>query len=470
VTERLAGTESLVTFVNAGGFQGRGTLLHLTRQAAVFEVYNPHSIVQLSEVLNGFTMSRGERLIYRGRAVVTTLVPAGSLLIVSATLVDAWSDMAGLESVDALRTETRRFISDWAVGHQLQPDFQLAVTSMASFLQEFSRWVNEAEVALGELGDSGQRRLDLYESVKQPLLERLGQFVACFEACAGRVSEEESWVHRAFTQRQLHPLMLTAPFVHRSFVKPLGYAGDYEMVNMMLEEPDRGPNTYARIINTAHVGVGPAAAHRNRIEMLVAHLIEEASRAKREGRSLRVLNIGCGPAAEVERFLRRSALADICHFELMDFNEPTLQYARDRLEETCRELGRKAQFTWHKRSIHELLREARKPTPGDVPRYDFVYCAGLYDYLTDRVCTLLTRLFYSFVAPGGLVIATNVHPDNPVRFYMDFLVEWHLEYRNERQMLELARDLRVARAHTDSTGVNVFVEIRKPMDDDRAQA
>jgi extracellular factor (EF) 3-hydroxypalmitic acid methyl ester biosynthesis protein len=462
VTERTGGTESLVTFVNAGGFQGRGTLLHLTRQAAAFEVYNPHSIVQLSEVLTSLTISRGERIIYRGRAVVTTLVPAGSLLIVSATLVDPWTDMTGLSSADALRGETIRFIRDWDAGHHLQPEFQLAVTGMANFLQEFARWLTESEVALGELGDAERRRLDLFQSIKEPVLVRLGQFVAEFEESAARVTGEQRFVHRAFTQRQLHPLMLTAPFVHRSFVKPLGYAGDYEMVNMMLDEPDRGPNTYARLINTAHVAVGPAAAHRNRIEMLVTYLLDEAARAKNEGRQLRVLNVGCGPAAEVVRLLQRSELADNCRFDLMDFNEPTLAFARERLERVRSAHGRKTEFTWHHQSIHELLREARKPGYGSGRQYDLVYCAGLYDYLTDRVCALLTRLFYSFTAPGGLVVATNVHPANPVRYYMDFLVEWHLEYRDVEQMLDVARGLGPAKGHTDSTGVNVFVEVRKP--------
>ena len=83
--------------------------------------------------------------------------------------------------------------------------------------------------------------------------------------------------------------------------------------------------------------------------------------------------------------------------------------------------------------------------------------------MTDRVCTLLTRLFYSFTAPGGLVVATNVHPSNPVRYYMDFLVEWHLEYRDVAQMLDVARGLGPAKGHTDGTGVNVFVEVRKPL-------
>jgi extracellular factor (EF) 3-hydroxypalmitic acid methyl ester biosynthesis protein len=463
VTERRPGTESLVTFVNAGGFHGRGTLLHLTRQAAAFEVYNPHSIVQLSEVLGSFSISRGERLIYTGRAVVTTLVPAGSLLIVSAALVDPWTDMTGLTSADALHEETRRFILDWEAAHHLNPDFQLVVTSMANFLQEFGRWLSEAEVALGEHGSSAQRRLDLFESIKQPTLERLGQFVADFEGCAARVTGERRFVHRSFTQRQLHPLMLTSPFVHRSFLKPLGYAGDYEMVNMMLEEPDRGPNTYARLLNTAHVAVGPAAAHRNRIEILVGYLEAEARRAANEGRMLRVLNVGCGPAAEIDRFLRRSELADHCRFELLDFNEPTLAFARQRLERTAREFNRKTELAWRHQSIHELLREARKRPDASAEPHDLVYCAGLYDYLTDRVCTLLTRLFYGFVVPGGLVVATNVHPSNPVRHYMDFLVEWHLEYRNVEQMLHLARELGAAHAHTDGTGVNVFVEIRKPL-------
>jgi extracellular factor (EF) 3-hydroxypalmitic acid methyl ester biosynthesis protein len=234
------------------------------------------------------------------------------------------------------------------------------------------------------------------------------------------------------------------------------------MVNMMLDAPDQGPNTYARIINAAHVVVGPAAAHRNRIEMLVDHLQHEATRAKNESRPLRVLNVGCGPAVEIQRFMRRSELADVCQFNLMDFNEPTLAFARERLEAVRRECRRTTEFTWHHKSIHELLREARRPEEGEPARYDLVYCAGLYDYLTDRVCKLLTRLFYSLLTPGGLVVITNVHPANPVRHYMDFLVEWHLEYRDTAQLLNVAQGLGAPRGYTDSTGVNVFVETRRP--------
>lgn len=51
VTRQERSLESLILFRTAHGLEGRGTLLHLTRHSVTFEVYNPYSIVQLSEVL-----------------------------------------------------------------------------------------------------------------------------------------------------------------------------------------------------------------------------------------------------------------------------------------------------------------------------------------------------------------------------------------------------------------------------------
>ena len=55
-------TDSVVLFSNSQGDSGQGTLVHLTRNLAVFEVYNPYSLVQLSEVLQDVRILRGEVL------------------------------------------------------------------------------------------------------------------------------------------------------------------------------------------------------------------------------------------------------------------------------------------------------------------------------------------------------------------------------------------------------------------------
>ncbi|MFA7346050.1 MAG: hypothetical protein WC003_17260, partial [Terrimicrobiaceae bacterium] len=73
----IVGTDSLVAFRNTSGITGRGTLVHISRSIAVFEVYNPYSLIQLSEVLQEVAVMRGERVIYSGKGVVTSLVATG---------------------------------------------------------------------------------------------------------------------------------------------------------------------------------------------------------------------------------------------------------------------------------------------------------------------------------------------------------------------------------------------------------
>jgi extracellular factor (EF) 3-hydroxypalmitic acid methyl ester biosynthesis protein len=66
--------------------------------------------------------------------------------------------------------------------------------------------------------------------------------------------------------------------------------------------------------------------------------------------------------------------------------------------------------------------------------------------------------------PGGLLISTNVDVSNPSRNGMEYLLEWHLIYRNKEQLKALIPDdVPVQNAHikSDETGVNHFIEIRK---------
>jgi extracellular factor (EF) 3-hydroxypalmitic acid methyl ester biosynthesis protein len=97
--------------------------------------------------------------------------------------------------------------------------------------------------------------------------------------------------------------------------------------------------------------------------------------------------------------------------------------------------------------------------------YDLVYCAGLFDYMSDRICKRLMNIFYDLLAPGGLLIATNVDASKPFRHSMEFILEWHLICRNGDQFAALNPDkappghFQVMHEHT---GVNVFLEVRKP--------
>ena len=75
------------------------------------------------------------------------------------------------------------------------------------------------------------------------------------------------------------------------------------------------------------------------------------------------------------------------------------------------------------------------------------------------------NIFYDLLAPGGLLIATNVDASKPFRHSMEFILEWHLICRNEAQLAILNPDKAPRdqfKVTHESTGVNVFIEVRKP--------
>jgi extracellular factor (EF) 3-hydroxypalmitic acid methyl ester biosynthesis protein len=300
---------------------------------------------------------------------------------------------------------------------------------------------------------------EFFEGLKTPLLPKIAELQQRFEYEAKSVSSDEIEAHCGFAQRDLLPLMMRAPFFHRSYTKPLGYAGDYEMVNMMITGVREGPTTYAQLVNDFYLEIGLVKAHRNRLLILQQRLSERARLAEENNTRLKVLNVGCGPSIELERFIKEDPLCERCDFRLIDFNEETLNYARDRLAEAMRVSGRRPNLEFVQQSVHGLLKQSVSEPGAQDESFDFVYCAGLFDYISDRICQRLLGLFCRWVNPGGLVLATNVHPDNPTRWIMEHVVDWHLIHRTMQDMLAIAPPDHPTRIYDDDTHLNVFLEI-----------
>lgn len=464
MNDPVLATDSLVTFQNNQGSKVRGTLIRLTRNSAVFEVYNPYSVVQLSEVLTGVRIGRGDRTIYAGTGVVSNLVSTGLLTIVSLTLLDPWSDLVELVPGSLLRDEVCNFVNDWEYNHcRLRPSYELTVVKFRHFLEELSRWIEHGEALAGmqEPNVPEQMVVDFVSDIESVVASKLDDLIAQLEREAVQVSDDELPTHKAFARRELHPFMLCSPFMHRAYTKPLGYAGDYEMVNMIIRDPREGRNTYAKLVNAAILRSDTAQAHRNRIVKLLSRLRQEAKRVAAEDRVFRVLNIGCGPADEIRQFV-----SDPCAYRreltLIDFNKETLDYAMAHINASLRPDVQNTRVEFLHRSIHDLLKRASQRHNDVEASYDMVYCAGLFDYMSDRICRRLLKLFYDWTIPGGLVVATNVHTRNPIRRAMEHVTEWYLVHRDEADMLAMASKFSQRRVVAEDTGTNVFLEIRKP--------
>lgn len=440
----------------------RGTIVNLQRKSLVMEIYNPYSIVQVSEVLNELTVRLGTKTAYSGKAVVISMVNTGLTAVVSVTLIEEWRELSDTPLVPAsVGREAMSFVQDWSGRFRIRRDYQIVVNEARAFLSDVSRWVEQVDMSDSLPKEDGRLRSDFFYELATPLMEKTKHYFIALEGEAGLVEEELASAHRAFAQAALHPLILRAPFVFRTFTKPLGYAGDYQMVNQMLEDPRQGPSTYFQIVNTAFLQAAAATAHRNRIDILVDFLSRTADAAREAGRPFRIMNIGCGPAVEIQRFLQTYPDPELLSFELVDFSKETLAWTGEKLTALAAAAGKKVHIDYTHDSVHQLLKRRTGDEAPALREFDAVYCAGLFDYLSDKVCKRLTEHFTTRTRPGGTVLVTNVHACNPEReFVMGHLLEWYLIYRDEAGMQAvLPGPASAHKVYVDATGVNVFAEV-----------
>jgi extracellular factor (EF) 3-hydroxypalmitic acid methyl ester biosynthesis protein len=330
----------------------------------------------------------------------------------------------------------------------------------------FRGWLEQVELGIRSAPADKRSAIEgqVISDLQPAILPQVHSLFKRFEKIAVSVPEQIQPLHQFYLRRQLHPLLLCAPFVYRTYQKPLGYAGDYEMVNMILRSPYEGSSLFAKLVNTYFLSQPPAEAHRNRIKYLTEQIVTETKRIARLGRPARIFNLGCGPAKEIQDFLIQEDISDLAEFTLLDFNEETLHYTANRLSELKKKCNRRTSVSYLPKSVSQILRDSRRAHGVFISEsYDLVYCAGLFDYLSDRVCRKMMEIFYDLVAPGGLLIATNVAAHNPVRNIMEYVGAWNLIHRDAVQLASLRPSSEGEfRVTSEPSSMNIFLELRKP--------
>ena len=263
---------------------------------------------------------------------------------------------------------------------------------------------------------------------------RAGQISAALEdlfddLSLRREEEPESWPDfaRSCLSHPLRHALHQDPFTYRAFSKPRGYAGDAVMMDYIygLGEADRAA-TEATPLGRAifsHMATRPSArAVRYRRELL-AQLID---RTAAQGGS-RVFALAAGHLRETEmsHAVHSGAIEE---YMAMDQDEASLavvdrDYAR---------LGVRAVPG----SVRQIL--GRKVNPG---QFDFVYAAGLFDYLGAPVASALTGRLFEMTRPGGTMLIPNFAAGARDSGYMEAFMDWHLIYRTHADMEALAAAL-----------------------------
>jgi SAM-dependent methyltransferase len=96
-------------------------------------------------------------------------------------------------------------------------------------------------------------------------------------------------------------------------------------------------------------------------------------------------------------------------------------------------------------------------------QFDFIYSAGLFDYLSDAVARTLLERLCAMLRPKGRLLFANFLPSCFGRGYLEGMMDWHLTFRTDRELLALLpKGVSTSKAFEDPHGNVVYVEATPP--------
>jgi SAM-dependent methyltransferase len=215
------------------------------------------------------------------------------------------------------------------------------------------------------------------------------------------------------------------PFTRWSFEKPRGYSGDAHLLDFIY----RHPSVTQELANASPLGKSlyeitsdshSSNAVRERRDLLTMHV---DAMADRRGGNLEVLAIAAGHLREASQSI---ALHEgrIQRWVALDQDPNSVKSIAREYEGTC------IQAT--EGSVRSLLMSGDK-----LGKFDFIYAAGLYDYLSRKVAVKLTQKCLQMLKPRGVFLFANFSTEMIDDGFMETFMNWALLQRSEDDMWDI---------------------------------
>jgi extracellular factor (EF) 3-hydroxypalmitic acid methyl ester biosynthesis protein len=382
---------------------------------------------------------------YRGRARVVRVKPSPLAARVAVALTSGFLDLPDM----IRRDEEGRLLRELdggaeAVQRRVPDAYREVVARAVHFVQYYKRALGRHESRLRAAGSGAAERLrSLRETAAGALGPRWNE-LECEASAAALAFLDDARALRAakdYTESSLTQLLLGSPMQRRSYLKPLGYPGDYQIMLHAYESAFEGESVFDQVFHKLLTEHPLASGVRTRKDFIVALKQGELERARQRGdETFRVTSLGCGPAREVVDFIeQRGAWPGKAVWTLIDQEEETLSVAFRDSQRALAQSGAHGELSCLNLSFGQLLSDVSLLSRA--PVQDFVYSVGLFDYLREERAQALVLALYERLKPGGLLAIGNAISPNLHFWTLEFLLDWTLLYRTEAEMVRLAARL-----------------------------
>ena len=223
-------------------------------------------------------------------------------------------------------------------------------------------------------------------------------------------------------QDLIAPLFRQSAFMDRALSKPMGYAGDFMLLEMIYNDIAVSDSVLGRLLDRFFLGRKLAVAVKNRKDQMKQILSEEINRRQ----NMRVLNIACGSSREWAELMDEVDTWQV-GLTLYDYDQRALDFSQHRIKE-------KGLLT---EAVKGNVVKMRPDIIDDLGKQDFIYSMGLFDYLPDNVMLRLLPIFYDVLDEGGSLYLSFKNKDNYNRYLYDWLADWQIVSRDQNDVLRL---------------------------------
>jgi len=268
-----------------------------------------------------------------------------------------------------------------------------------------------------------QRQLQVGPSMVDEALTTLTRYLV---ALKGQQSSTD-WA-TTIARCRAHPLcdiIHQDPLTARAYAKPRGYSGDAELLDIIYTRDYRSswrqPVTIlGEAIFNHTISCNAPSAVRDRRDFLTSQIDGLCV----TNPTAHILSVACGHLREAES---SSAVVSGTFGRFVGFDQD-----QNSLLIATESLGRFGVETVCG-SIKTLLTGSLV-----AERFDFIYAAGLYDYLHDRLARQVTQTLFAMLRHGGRLLLANYLPEIDDAGFMEAYADWKLIYRNADAMRLLA--------------------------------
>ncbi len=390
-----------------------------------------------------FELKVGDEKLYHGAGRIRRVEPHGARATVALEFTSGYLDIPAIVTKhDNLLLS--RALADPAFGTSegILPEFAQLCVEIVNLFRSYKEVLASYEARLTATGDEREAKL-------------LSALIACEERIVPQWKElwyrgsdilEPVWAdpvvlarHKRYAERVLTPDFMPGAVMRRCYEKPLGYPGDFQIMNYVYEWQRIGNTPYEKLLH--RIGIETGACVGTRLRM-TQKILADAIAADPGDKTMNIANLGCGSAYEVYDYLRVERLPRPVNFTLIDQDQRALSHAYEHgFREVSRHRGR-AKIQCLQASFAQLLKAGALFRT--LPPQDILYSLGLFDYLSHRRAKALAHDLYEQVAPGGKLIIANVKQGRETcQWPLEFVTDWSLIYRTEDDMRAMVEGLDV---------------------------